>query len=94
LYFFVSAALLDSLGFQCQLLLVVIVIEYCRLVLRAPGTSGGVMFMPENIQKRFVRNASRVEIDLDRFAVIADTAIGWIFFVAARISDAGSNDAI
>jgi len=52
------------------------------------------MFMPVNIQKRFVRNASRVEIDLDRFAVIADTAIGWIFFVAARISDAGSNDAI
>jgi hypothetical protein len=52
------------------------------------------MFMPENIQKRFVRNASRVEIDLDRFAVIADTAIGWIFFVAARISDAGSSDAI
>jgi len=52
------------------------------------------MFMPENIKKRFVGNASRIEIDLDRFAVIADTAIGRIFFAAARIADAGSNDAI
>ena len=94
LYFLVSAALLDSLGFQCQLLLDVIVIKYCRLVLAAPGASGGVMFMPEYIQKRFVGNASRVEIDLDRFAVIADAAIGRIFFAAARIADAGSNDAI
>jgi hypothetical protein len=50
--------------------------------------------MPKNIQKRFVRNAGRVEIDFDRFAVIADTTIGWIFSAAARISDAGSNDAI
>ena len=94
MYFLISTALLDRLGFQCQLLLDVIVIEYGRLVLRAPGTSGGIMFMPENFQKRFVRNASRVEIDLDRFAVIADTAIGWIFFAAARITDAGSNDAL
>jgi hypothetical protein len=70
------------------------VIKYCRLVLAAPGASGGVVLMPKNIQKRFVRNADRVEIDFDCFAVIADTAIGWIFFAAARISDAGSNDAI
>ena len=69
-------------------------IEYCRLVLRAPGASGGIMFMPENIQKRFVRYTGRVEIDFDCFAVIADTTIGRIFFTAARISDAGSNDAI
>jgi len=52
------------------------------------------MFMPENIQKRFVRNSIGIEIDLDRFAVVTDTAIGWIFFTAARITDAGSNDAI
>ena len=69
-------------------------IEYGRLVLAAPGASSGVMFMPENIKKRFVRNASRVEIDLDRFAVIADIAIGWIFFAAARITDTGPDDAI
>jgi hypothetical protein len=49
LYFFASATLLKSLGFQCQLLLGFIVIKYGRHVLTTPGAIGGVMFMPENV---------------------------------------------
>ena len=50
---------------------------------------------PENKKNQLFKGyAGRVEIDLERFAVITYAAIGWIFFLTARISDAGSDDSL
>jgi hypothetical protein len=52
------------------------------------------MFPPENIQKIFIGYPGWIEIQLDRFAVITNAAIGRGFFLTARIADAGSDDPV
>ena len=49
LYFFVSATLLEGLGFHCLLFLGFVVVINCRLILTAPGAGGRIMFTPKNI---------------------------------------------
>jgi hypothetical protein len=41
------------------------------------------MLPPENIQKLFIGYTGWIEIDLDRFAVISDAAVGRVFFLTA-----------
>lgn len=83
LYFPAPALLLQRFGFHGQLSLGFIVVEYCRHVLSAPGAGGRIMFPPENIQKIFIGYPGWIEIQLDRFAVISNAAVGWGFFLTA-----------
>jgi len=93
-YFPASALLLQCLGFQGQLSLGFIVIEYCRYVLPTPGAGGRIMFPPENIEKILMGYPGWIEIQLDRFAVISNAAIGRGFLLTARIADTGSDDPV
>ena len=49
------------------------------------------MSLPENIQQPFIRKLGRVEIDLDRFAVISEIMVSGVLLGSSRISNSRSN---
>ena len=92
--FLVSLIFLEGFSFKRQLALLIILIKYGRHILPTPGFVSRVVALPENEEQVLVGYASRVIINLDRFAVVSDAAIGRVFFLTARISDAGSDNSV
>ena len=79
---------------QCQLSLVIVMVEDDGLVLPGPGRIGGVVAAPEHGQELAVGDTSRVVVNLDCLGVVTEVLISWVPGGAAGVSHAGADYAI
>lgn len=70
-----------------------IVGKNCRFVLRAPGSTGWVVAVPEDVEQLLVGNLSRIKIELEGLGMVAETVIGWVQLFAAGVTDPGADHA-
>jgi hypothetical protein len=50
------------------------------------------MRRPEHVEQLGIRDDARIEVECERFGVIAEIVIGRILVMSARVSDARAND--
>jgi hypothetical protein len=77
-----------------QTVLLFAVVENGRAVLSTPRRAGGLMAGPEDVEQLLIGDDVRIEIDLDRLAVVAQAVVGGVFPDAAGIAYARADDTL
>ena len=85
--------LLDTL-FSSDLQLAFVVVEDGASILIADAHTDEIALSLGDIQQLFIRDDTRIEVDLDGFGMVSDASVGGVGRLPAAVADSSAKDAV